>query len=489
MAFGIVENRQWHAPCALAGDAPIRPGLHGATNAVAAPVREPCGGIDFFEGLGADVFDADEELLDGAEDDRRLGAPAVWVGVFMGSLSGKGSFLLQKFDDAGIRLKDIFADELGQAALLGVASVVIDGGKQREPTLHAEMVVVLAMAWRDMNAACAGIQRHKGCGMNRGIARQEGMTGLKALQFRAGDCFFDGKFFSSDGCAERVQKGFGENDGFFNALETHADHGVLVAGVDGDGEVRWKCPRGGRPDHNGSLACKFSAHEREENIDRRGGFILVFDFGFGERRLSAGAPENGFLLAIDEAFFHEAGERADHAGLIGGIKCEVGVFPVTEDAETAELAALNIDEFAGVFLRAATHLGGGETCGGFDHPKFDREAVAIPTRNERSTEACHRFGFNHEVLENLVERRPHVDIAIREGRSIVEKIERSIFATLLDFFVKPLLFPLGQRFRFTLGQAGLHGKIGFRKIDRVFVSAHEKRKRLSVGDRWVNATK
>jgi lipoate-protein ligase B len=41
----------------------------------------------------------------------------------------------------------------------------------------------------------------------------------------------------------------------------------------------------------------------------------------------------------------------------------------------------------------------------------------------------------------------------------------------------------------TLGQAGLHGKIGFRKIDRVFVSAHEKRKRLSVGDRWVNATK
>jgi hypothetical protein len=56
-------------------------------------VREPCGGIDFFESLGTDVFDADEELLDGAEDDRRLGAPAVRVGVFMGSLSGKGSFL------------------------------------------------------------------------------------------------------------------------------------------------------------------------------------------------------------------------------------------------------------------------------------------------------------------------------------------------------------------------------------------------------------
>ena len=202
LAFGIVENRQWHAPCALAGDAPIWARFDRSANAVATPVREPCGGIDFFEGLGADVFDADEELLDGAEDDRCFGAPAMRVGVFVGALSSEGSFLFQEFDDTGIRLEDIFADEFGQAALLGVAPVVIDGGEQRETALHAEMVVVLAMAWRDMNAACAGIQRHKGCGMNRGIARQEGMTGLKALQFRAGHCFFDGKFFSSGGRAE-----------------------------------------------------------------------------------------------------------------------------------------------------------------------------------------------------------------------------------------------------------------------------------------------
>ena len=90
-------------------------------------MREPCGGIDFFEGLGSDVFDADEELLDGAEDDRCLGAPAVRVGVFMGSLSGEGSFLFQELDDTGIRLEDIFADEFGQAAFLGVAPIVIDG--------------------------------------------------------------------------------------------------------------------------------------------------------------------------------------------------------------------------------------------------------------------------------------------------------------------------------------------------------------------------
>ena len=163
------------------------------------------------------------------------------------------------------------------------------------------------------------------------------------------------------------------------------------------------------------------------------------------------------------------------------------MLPVAEDAETAELAALNIDEFAGVFIRAATHLGGSQTGGGFDHTELDGKTVAIPTRNERSAEACHRFGFNNEVLENLVEGRPHVDITIRERGAIVQKIERGILAALLDFFVKPLPFPLGQRFRFTLGQAGLHGKIGFRKIDRVFVSAHEKRKRLSVEDERVNA--
>ena len=163
------------------------------------------------------------------------------------------------------------------------------------------------------------------------------------------------------------------------------------------------------------------------------------------------------------------------------------MLPVAEDAETAELAALDVDEFAGVFLRAAAHFGGSQAGGGFDHAELDGKTVAIPTGNEGSTEACHGFGFDHEVLENLVKRRSHVDITIRERGAIVQKVERGILAALLDFFVKPLPFPLGQRFRFTLCQAGLHGKIGFRKIDRVFVSAHEKPKRISVEDERVNA--
>ena len=79
LAGRIVEGWDRHAPGALARDAPVGPGLHGALDAVLAPVGDPVHRINgrqclLSEGQGSwratGVVDADEPLVDGPEDDR-----------------------------------------------------------------------------------------------------------------------------------------------------------------------------------------------------------------------------------------------------------------------------------------------------------------------------------------------------------------------------------------------------------------------------------
>ena len=84
LAFGGIEHGQRHAPGALARDAPVRAATRrcrrsgcGPTPAVHSTL------VDLFERLAAQVVERDEELLDGAEDDRRFRAPAMRIGMLV----------------------------------------------------------------------------------------------------------------------------------------------------------------------------------------------------------------------------------------------------------------------------------------------------------------------------------------------------------------------------------------------------------------------
>ncbi len=68
-AVGRVKNGQRDAPGALAADAPVGPAADGAMDAVARGSWQPGDLVDFSEGLFTDGINADEELLNGAEDD------------------------------------------------------------------------------------------------------------------------------------------------------------------------------------------------------------------------------------------------------------------------------------------------------------------------------------------------------------------------------------------------------------------------------------
>ena len=195
--------------------------------------------------------------------------------------------------------------------------------------------------------------------------------------------------------------------------------------------------------------------------------------------MSAGAPKDWLFFAINEAFFHKAGEGTNHPGFIGGIECKVGVLPIAQHTEAAELTALDVDELAGVFLRATADFGGLQASGGLHHAEFDRKTMAIPARNKWGAEACHRAGFDHEILENFIESGAHVHVAVRERRAVVQQIQGRVFPVFLNFLVESGRLPIGEHFGFALRQTGLHRKIGFWEIDGVFVSAHEKPKPLT----------
>jgi len=182
LAVGIVEDGQRHAPGALAADAPVWAAFDGAVDAIPAPGGQPVHGVDGLQGIGAEVADADEELLDGAEDDGRLRTPAVRILVNVGRVAEQGAFGLQDLDDAFVALEDVPADEVGQSSLGGVAAGVIDGREDVEAVLFARDVVVRAVAGSHVDGTSAGvIGDEEGIDDLRG-AREEGMLRLAAVQ-------------------------------------------------------------------------------------------------------------------------------------------------------------------------------------------------------------------------------------------------------------------------------------------------------------------
>ena len=79
-----IESRDRHAPGALTRDAPIRTAFKGGADTVLTGSRDPLHVADGGEGLLPQVtaIKADEPLVERAEDDGRLGAPAMRIRMF-----------------------------------------------------------------------------------------------------------------------------------------------------------------------------------------------------------------------------------------------------------------------------------------------------------------------------------------------------------------------------------------------------------------------
>ena len=80
-ALLAVEDRDGHAPGALARQAPVGPVLDHVVDALAPPSRDPANPVDLVEGAAAQpvVVEREEPLVGGPEDHRPVAAPAVRV--------------------------------------------------------------------------------------------------------------------------------------------------------------------------------------------------------------------------------------------------------------------------------------------------------------------------------------------------------------------------------------------------------------------------
>ena len=94
---------------------------------------------------------------------------------------------------------------------------------------------------------------------------------------------------------------------------------------------------------------------------------------------------------------------------------------------------------------------------------FDRQAVAVPARHVIGIEAQHLLALGHDVLEDLVERMPDMDVAVGVGRAVMQHEFRSPGGVLAQPVVEADLVPASQDFRLAFGQAGAHREFRLRQ--------------------------
>ena len=97
--------------------------------------------------------------------------------------------------------------------------------------------------------------------------------------------------------------------------------------------------------------------------------------------------------------------------------------------------------------------------------------MAIPAGHEGRVLAEQRLRPHDHVFQDAVERMANMHVAIGVRRAVVKDELFAALAGFAQFFVNPVLLPARKDLRLLLGEAGLHGKIGLGKEDRVFIIA------------------
>mmetsp|Transcript_6581 Transcript_6581/g.20720 ORF Transcript_6581/g.20720 Transcript_6581/m.20720 type:complete len:236 (-) Transcript_6581:15-722(-) len=118
---------------------------------------------------------------------------------------------------------------------------------------------------------------------------------------------------------------------------------------------------------------------------------------------------------------------AELRGLVRGVEREIRRLPIRPHAEALELRALPVDRLerkrAGALAqrerRERTPLS--RALDALQDLELDGQAVAVPAGHEAHASALHHLEPVDEVLEDLVERVPAVQVAVRVRRPVVQR--------------------------------------------------------------------
>ena len=495
--FAVGEQRDRHAPGALAADAPVRAAIDHAGDARLAPGREPADVVDGGHRIGAQpgLVHRDEPLRGGAEHHRRLVTPAVRVAVLDLGERQQRAIAAQHVDDQRLRLPQVHAGQRHvagrrrgrQVDAAAVDRVDLAGGVRiHHPVLLADREILLAVAGRGMHRAGA-----VGVGHVLAVEQRDVAVGVERVrqQLVLQRCAFGMAVHDHPGHAIAGQRPLGQRRGQDQparpAVTGRAfDQRVLDVRAQRHRQRGRQGPRGGGPDrhrhfHAGrqldpeagrqcpGIACGVG------HVDRRRGLVLVFDLGLGQRRAAVEAPVHRLGAAHQVPVGDDLGQRADLVGLEVEAQRLVRVVPVADHAQALEIGALQVDLLLGVLAALLAELLGIEL--GTDlaplllDRDLDRQAVAVPARHVGRVVAVQVARLDDDVLEDLVDRMAQVDLAVGVRRAVVQHEQRPPLGVLAKLRVDALLFPARQDARLALGQVAAHREFRCRQVEGSFV--------------------
>ena len=269
------EDRDGHAPDALAADAPVGARGDHVGDALLAPGRVPDHLVDLLDGLLAEgrlgavgtldrCFKANEPLLGGAENDRMVAAPAVRVRVLQVVAGQQRAGLFEHGHDDGICSPHLHAIEGRRRVVVPGLGVHMDatGGVNAaggvDVVADAGVEVVRAVRGRRVDRAGARVGGNIGGQHAQNAALQKWM--LEGGIFK--DAAFEARQFGGlaqfAGCGYRRGQLCRDNVDWRVRCVLICCRGgqrhVLEVGMEGHGHRRWQRPRGSGPDNGVNFA-------------------------------------------------------------------------------------------------------------------------------------------------------------------------------------------------------------------------------------------
>src|SRR5690606_35551842 len=102
---------------------------------------------------------------------------------------------------------------------------------------------------------------------------------------------------------------------------------------------------------------------------------------------------------------------------------------------------------------------------------LDRHAVAVPARDVARIEARHLPALDDDVLEDLVDSMPVVDVAVGERRAIMQLPEGPTHGVGPDPPIDAVVLPLAGPAGLAPGQVAAHREGGVGQVERVAIAA------------------
>ena len=407
-----------------------------------------------------------------------MAAPAVRVLMLDVHLTHDGTGRGEVGQDGLIGCPDTLACVL--AGQVGQIAAVVHGDSDRHlRILLADVEVIDAVAACGVDAAGTALQRDVVAQDDPALLGQVDVLVAHELELCAADRLAHDLIV---GDVAGVHDALDQLGGHDVVLLADLDEGILELAVQADGLVGGQGPGGGGPDHEVGLVhrdamlCQHTVGvlgDMEADENGIAVVLAVLDLGLSQSGAAVGAPVNGLQALVDVALLCHLTEDLDLAGLKLRLQGQVGVLKVTDDAQTLELVAHDVDVLGGELFANLAQLQLGDVllllADGGQRLQLNGQAVGIKAGHIGSLEALHVLVADDDILDDLVQRGAHVDVAVCIRRAVVQN-ELGLAVVVLDeLIVQVVVFPVLEHDRLLFGQACAHLEQRLGQIQRTVV--------------------